>query len=196
MIFFSLYLVNRSLPAEYMVNKQGYLFILSIYPVTDTNKIYESKFMKNTAEKIKQAVQNAYDNYKDLDENITMINLSDDKWSLREIIGHLIDSASNNHQRFVRLQENNVLDYPIYHYNWIKIEKINDLPFKILLDFWKNYNELLSHIIKNADEKKLHNTWKLPDRELTLEFIIVDYLRHLNEHLDHFAERLAEIRQK
>ena len=45
---------------------------------------------------------------------ITKIKLAEDKWSLREIIGHLIDSASNNHQRFVRLQFGDLLDFPAY----------------------------------------------------------------------------------
>jgi len=59
-------------------------------------------------------------------DEITKIKLAEDKWSLREIMGHLIDSASNNHQRFVRLQFGDMLDFPAYDgEEWIRTQEYN-----------------------------------------------------------------------
>ena len=56
-------------------------------------------------------------------EEMTDLKPSDGSWTLKEIIGHLIDSAANNHQRIVRLQEGNLERFPSYNNEkWIKIQ--------------------------------------------------------------------------
>lgn len=62
----------------------------------------------------KEVVENFHVFLSSINSDISNIKISEDKWSLREIIGHLIDSASNNHQRFVRLQYSDLLDFPAY----------------------------------------------------------------------------------
>lgn len=150
--------------------------------------------MKEIAKEISKSVKNHYEKYHALDDKLASINLSDDKWSLKEIIGHLIDSASNNHQRFVRLQNENVLTFPVYHYDWIKTEKFNKAKFIDLISLYKYFNILLAHLIENVDESKLANIWKREDKELTLKEIMTDYLRHLKDHIKHFEERLNELK--
>ncbi|MBN2041648.1 MAG: hypothetical protein JW864_16550 [Spirochaetes bacterium] len=149
--------------------------------------------MKETAKEIIELVNSHYDKYHDMDDVKASINLASDKWSLKEIIGHLIDSASNNHQRFVRLHIDDLNDFPGYHYDWIKIEHFNLMRFNELLILWKQFNLLLAHIIFNAPENKLSNKWKADGQDFTMEFIMKDYLRHLKEHIKHFEERLAEL---
>jgi hypothetical protein len=150
--------------------------------------------MKDIARELSEIVSNHYEKYYNLDDQKASVILSADKWSLKEIIGHLIDSASNNHQRFVRLHINNKIDFPIYHYDWISIENFNSMKFTDLISLWKYFNILLSHIINNVTDDKLSNIWETGGTKLTLKFIITDYLRHIKEHIMHFEERLVELK--
>lgn len=151
--------------------------------------------MKETGKELTILVNHHYEKYHNLDDKFTSINLSDDKWSLKEIIGHLIDSASNNHQRFVRLQNENILIFPVYHFDWIKIEKFNKVKFIDLISLFKYFNILLAHLIENVSESKLPNIWEREDKEVTLKEIMTDYLRHLKDHIKHFEERLNELKK-
>jgi hypothetical protein len=89
--------------------------------------------------KLKNTVIDFYAKSCTIKDEIASIKLSDDKWSLKEIIGHLVDSASNNHQRFVRLQIESNLKFPSYHYSWIDIEKYNLMNYNDLINLWKYF---------------------------------------------------------
>ncbi len=129
-----------------------------------------------------------------VDAEITNIRPGQDKWSLKEIIGHLIDSASNNHQRFVRLQLGDLKDFPNYDKDqWISVQKYNEMDWKELTILWRSYNRMLLKVIEHMDTNALGNVWFLDGKELTLEFIVNDYYRHLDWHIGHFEERLREI---
>jgi hypothetical protein len=103
-----------------------------------------------------------------------------DKWSKKEILGHLIDSASNNHQRFVRMQMENNLQLPSYEQNqWVAIQHYNTVAWNELIRLWEAYNFHLLHILWNVNPAKLVNTAIVGDNnEATLEFIIEDYVGH------------------
>ncbi len=127
-------------------------------------------------------------------EKYTSIKLSQDKWSLKEIVGHLVDSASNNHQRFVRLQEENRLSFPVYHQeDWIRIQNYNEYNWQELIELWKLYNSLLMHVIKNMSEDSLKSVWETNGEEAQLDWLVNDYFRHMRFHYKHFDERLSEI---
>lgn len=142
-----------------------------------------------------------YSKYKDVNEEIASKRSgngqANGKWTLKEILGHLIDSASNNHQRFVRLQIADELIFPGYgkdNVKWLKIEKYNELDFSDVILLWKQYNILIGNIIKRVDESKLENYWEKPDGDkITLKDLMIDYVRHLKEHIKHFEQTLAEI---
>ncbi len=126
---------------------------------------------------------------------LTAIQLAADKWSLREIVGHLVDSASNNHQRFVRLQDTPRLQFPAYQTErWVQIQRTNLLPWATLVALWESYNALLLHLAAEVRQECLGNVWETPEGARTLEFLIADYYRHLREHAGHFRQRLAEIK--
>ena len=118
----------------------------------------------------------------DSNKNIVDIRLSDDKWTLKEMIGHLIDSASNNHQRFIRLQIDRKIVFPAYDPEiWKNITKINDFQILDLINLWKNYNYLLLHLIKNIEIESKPKVFDMEGKELTLKFIIEDYFeRHMD----------------
>lgn len=110
--------------------------------------------------RFKRIIETFHENLLKTHDEITDIRLTEDKWSLREIIGHLIDSASNNHQRFVRLQFGNLLDFPAYDgEEWIRTQKYNSMNWDVLITLWYKYNCLLLHVIENAGKITFENVW-------------------------------------
>ena len=108
------------------------------------------------------------------------------KWSKKEILGHLIDSAGNNHQRFVRLQLASVINLPGYDGDeWVLLQRYQDRPWPEIVNLWQMYNTQLAAVIRHVDLKALRNIWHTPDgKDLDLEFIIRDYVVHMRHHLD------------
>ena len=109
-----------------------------------------------------------------------------DKWSIKETLGHLVDSAANNHQRFVRLQLQNHLELPGYEQDgWVRVQRYQDFSWNRLIALWTIYNQYLAHLIRNVNPDALKHTWNGQDgKTLTLEFIMRDYLVHMQHHLD------------
>jgi len=108
------------------------------------------------------------------------------KWSPKEILGQLVDSAANNHQRFVRLQLARRIDLPGYDGDeWVRVQRYQDHPWSEIIDLWQMYNTQLAALIGCVDPKALRNVWHTPDgQDLDLEFIIRDYVVHMRHHLD------------
>jgi hypothetical protein len=112
------------------------------------------------------------------------IKTSPEKWSKKEILGHLIDSSTNNHQRFLRAQFENSTTILYDQNNWVEKSNYQNINTNHLINFWTIYNYHLIYIIKNIEVGKLQNKCKMKDgRELTIEFLICDYVEHLEHHL-------------
>ena len=106
------------------------------------------------------------------------------KWSKKEILGHLIDSAANNHQRFVRLQLQPEINLPGYDQdNWVRLNRYQEEPWLAIIELWSAYNRHLVSVIESLDESALGHVWHASDGDVTLEFIASDYVRHLKHHL-------------
>ena len=112
------------------------------------------------------------------------------KWSPKQIIGHLIDSASNNHQRFVRVQLQDGLAMPRYEQEeWVTAQNYQDESWSQLLSFWQSYNQHLAHVIANISAEKLSHLVRVGDGEtVTLKFLIEDYVAHLRQHLQQILD--------
>ena len=123
-------------------------------------------------------------------------------WSRREILGHLIDSATNNHQRFVRAQFKDDLLFPGYEQEqWVSSQKYNDEPWPDLIALWRAYNLHLLHVVSVIPENVLtqprekHSLDQIAfnavdhNAPATLEYLIRDYLDHLKHHLDQIWRR-------
>src|SRR5260370_720430 len=77
-------------------------------------------------------------------------------WSRKQILGHLIDSASNNHQRFVRALLAPELDGPGYDQaGCVRVERFAEADWHMLADVWNSYNRLLAHILRGVPDSKL-----------------------------------------
>lgn len=110
---------------------------------------------------------------------------SSGKWSKKEILGHLIDSASNNHQRFVRAQLSNEVRLSDYEQEiWVKAQGYQAETWESLVQLWGAYNAHLLHLVSLIPEEKLRNRCFIGEKEsVTLEFLIQDYIKHLRHHL-------------
>lgn len=106
------------------------------------------------------------------------------KWSRKEIVGHLVDSACNNHQRFVRMQLQDRVALPPYAQNeWVESQRYQTRSWREVVELWAVYNRHLLHVLKNVDQSKLANTAVFPEYERTLQFLIDDYVDHMEHHL-------------
>ena len=118
-------------------------------------------------------------------------------WSKKETLGHLIDSATNNHRRFVLAQLDDGLDFEGYaQEGWVGVQHYNDEPWPQLVALWRHYNLHLAHVMSHAPEEKLRREHRLhtldriafelveKERPATLEYLMRDYVVHLKHHLD------------
>ncbi len=112
-------------------------------------------------------------------------------WSRKEILAHLIDSASNNHQRFVRASLQESLEFPGYDQNGcIRVQAPNDADWGVLVSLWASYNRYLAHVISRIPVEKLNTRCRIGSGEtVTLEFLANDYVRHLVHHLKQVSLR-------
>jgi hypothetical protein len=123
------------------------------------------------------------------------------KWSPKQIIGHLIDSASNNHQRFVRANFTEDLIFPGYNQErWVTHGQYADAPWESLLSLWREFNLQIARVMEatSASVRDLprhrHNLHQLAwravpkDQPATLGYFMSDYVDHLEHHLGQILE--------
>lgn len=122
------------------------------------------------------------------------------KWSPKEVIGHLIDSAAHNHGRFVRAQVEDDLVFPGYDQDaWVRLQRYNQRPWAELVSLWRSYNAHIAAVVEAIPPDRLslqrsrHNldqiAWRAVPRDqpATLEYFIRDYLGHMKHHLAQIA---------
>jgi hypothetical protein len=150
--------------------------------------------LNKVAGKIVQQVDSAVDRWHNLAEHSLTFRPSEDAWSVKEIIGHLIDSASNNHQRFVRLQLVKQLTFPDYgqdNIHWVRIQDYQHRSWEELLELWRYFNTQLAYIIRSVDPSCLNHVWELDaETRATLFDLMTDYLKHLEIHLNQITDVL------
>jgi hypothetical protein len=130
-------------------------------------------------------------------EEQALVRKSEGKWSSKQIVGHLIDSAANNHQRFVRAQFTDDLVFPGYEQEaWVEAQRYNDEPWTQLVQLWRLYNLHLWHVMSAIPEavrtrsRRSHTldrvAWQTvaESEPATLEYFMRDYVAHLQHHLD------------
>jgi hypothetical protein len=106
-------------------------------------------------------------------------------WSRKQVLGHLIDSASNNQQRFVRAALQTSLDFPGYDQDGcVRVQAVEEADWTLLVSLWAGYNRYLAHVIAHLPDSKLETLCRIGlDEPVTLRFLAEDYLRHLLHHL-------------
>jgi DinB superfamily len=146
------------------------------------------------AHQIVSAVEKAFIDFCKIDDATASLRPSPERWTIKEVIGHLIDSASNNHQRFVRAQSNleKNLVFPAYAQNeWVSVQRYNSSDWQSLIVLWRAYNMHLAHIIREMDESMLVRSCVIGTYSaVSLQFLIEDYFVHMNGHLAKINARL------
>ncbi len=145
----------------------------------------------STADELRKTIRDALPGLSAITDASSAAKSSPAQWSKKEILGHLIDSASNNHQRFVRSQLVNPLRLEGYEQElWVAAEQYQKESWVELVTLWRAYNLHLAHLIGSVPDDKLGNTIQLGQGgPVTLEFVMKDYLRHLKHHLDQILEK-------
>jgi hypothetical protein len=118
------------------------------------------------------------------------------KWSIAEIIGHLIDSASNNHQRFNRARSQDSLVFPGYAQDeWVAAQRYQDADWNTILRLWSAFNLHLADVMERTPaavrQKSYinHNFDQIafrpmaPGTPATLDWFMEDYVEHCKHHL-------------
>jgi hypothetical protein len=116
-------------------------------------------------------------------------------WSPKEELGHLLDSAANNHQRIVRAQVEDKLALPGYEQNrWVAIHRYQQRDWAELIDLWRGLNQHLLTAAESVPESAWSHTLRVGSSEpMTLEFVFEDYVAHMVHHLKHIGINLDDI---
>lgn len=111
-------------------------------------------------------------------------------WSRKQILGHLIDSAANNHQRFVRVQAESGLGLPRYaQEHWVASQRYQERSWADLIELWSAYNRHLAHVLDSIPETARNAQCTVGGGPpVTLSYIALDYVGHLQHHLGQIFE--------
>ena len=153
--------------------------------------------MQDARADLRQAVERAAARLRAMSEEEAQRPRTADKWSAKQIIGHLIDSAANNHRRFVLAQLRDDLAFEGYEQeDWVRVQHYDREPWPLLVELWQHYNLHLLHVMAHTPSDKLqtpctqHTLDRIAFRTVsaseptTLEYLMRDYVRHLQHHLE------------
>ena len=138
--------------------------------------------MKQTAQQLESLIDQYKTSLLSIPEDSLTPKPSPTKWSRKEIIGHLIDSAQSNIRRFVVAQYE---DTPYIVYNqdrWVSIVNYQEWNTKDLIDLWYLLNRQIVMILKNTSDEVAQRNCQTQDLH-TLEWLAIDYIKHLKHHM-------------
>lgn len=149
--------------------------------------------MKEVAEDLRRIVDAAVPRLEELEDSSIARRPAPGKWAPKEILGHLIDSAGNNQQKFVRTMQQPRLEFPGYRQDdWVDLQRWAGADWANMVGLWKSYNHHLAFLIENVDPKHLKHEIVIEGvGPFTLEFVMSDYLEHLKHHLKQILPDLA-----
>lgn len=150
--------------------------------------------MKEVSEQLLSAVKDAERRLRSFSEGETEVAVLSGGWSRKQVLGHLIDSASNNHQRFVRAGLQASLDFPGYDQEGcVRVQAPQEAEWGLLVSLWASYNRYLAHVIGHIPASRLDTPCRIGSGEpVTLGFVATDYVRHLLHHLHQIGASDAE----
>jgi hypothetical protein len=149
--------------------------------------------LPSLADELTRVVDLAAVELRAIDEALAVSKPGPAVWSIKEIVGHLVDSAANNHQRFVRAQQAAEFSFPGYQQDaWVESQDYQGRPWHELVDFWRLYNRHVAHVIRLTPDSAADIPCRIGAAgPVTLRFLMEDYLAHLQHHLRQIQERRA-----
>jgi hypothetical protein len=141
--------------------------------------------MRELSDKLERVVKSAQVILRQVSEADSNRPVLKGGWSRKQVLGHLIDSASNNHQRFVRAALQGSLEFPGYDQDGcVRVQAVESALWPPLVTLWTSYNLYLAHVIAHLPSSRLEAPCQIGDGEpVTLRFLAEDYLTHLLHHL-------------
>lgn len=149
------------------------------------------------SEEFQDIINTAENKLKAISELQSSIKPSQNKWSSKEILGHLVDSSINNIARFINGQFQDDLVFNGYDQNkWAEAQNYQTESWEFITNLWKLNNLQIIHVIESIPNNVLirtsgkHNydiiAWKeVPKEEQTnLEYLVIDYFAHMKYHLN------------
>ena len=134
-----------------------------------------------------------------LSEEVIAMRRNNQNRTIKQILGHMIDSASNNTHRIIHLQyQPDPLIFPDYanlgnNDRWIAIQNYQDENWEDLIQLWKYSNYHITHVINNVNPEKLKNSWiSALGQQISLEEMILGYLSHFKLHLNEIEALINE----
>ena len=151
--------------------------------------------MMDLAEALRVEVARAAERFRSLGDAEASADRGSGRWTRKEILGHLIDSAANNHQRFVRAQFVSPFVWPGYAQEaWVALQRYSERPWLELVELWVALNQHVAAVIESAPTEKLSTPCVIGDHKPeSLEWWMRDYLRHLKHHLAQLDAQPGEI---
>jgi len=140
--------------------------------------------IKTVAEQLQNIIVDYSGKLKTISDDIYSAKPNPDKWSKKEILGHLIDSAQSNIRRFIVGQYE---EAPFIMYNqneWVAISNYQNHPTRDLIDLWTLLNKHICIILLNTSEESAQRTCTTNNQtQHTIEWLAEDYIKHLLHHL-------------
>lgn len=140
--------------------------------------------LTGAARELEQTVAKAVEVLTNISDEDASKRPAQGKWTKKEILGHLIDSAANNHQKFVRAMTGAGSFTGYDQEAWVSMQRYNYVNWNELIDLWRIYNRHLARIIENAGAEDLTGEIEISGEAYTLEFLMKDYVVHLKHHLN------------
>lgn len=140
--------------------------------------------MREQSARLKQVISTSEPKLRGITEDAAGQPALKGGWSPKQLLGHLIDSAANNHQRFVRASLDGAYAGPGYAQDdWVAFQDYNGQRWADIIALWSSYNRHLAHIIARMPEDKAEMLCQIGKSEYTLGWVVKDYVDHMLGHL-------------
>jgi hypothetical protein len=141
-------------------------------------------------------LQSVPDRLRGLSQDTVASRSAPSAWSPKEELGHLLDSAANNHQRIVRAQLEDNPAMPGYEQNrWVAMHAYQSRDWEELIELWRALNRQLLAAAEAVPDSAWSRSLTVDGSEpLTLQFVFEDYVAHMVHHLEHIGIKVDDIR--
>lgn len=142
--------------------------------------------MNQIAQEFFAGCEAVYASLVSVSEDLASVPWRKNGWTRKQVLGHMIDSAANNHQRFVRAALDGSYTGPFYaQEGWVKAHGYEQMPWSTLLEWWRIYHEILKAVVARIPEDRFAAICRVgSDAPVTLRFLVEDYIAHQKHHLE------------
>lgn len=135
------------------------------------------------AQQLTEIVESSLQKFSSISEEDWNSKPLPEKWSKKEVLGHLADSAINNINRFIRIQHGDQTNLYYDQNFWVKASDYEHQDLESVKTLWYSLNLQIARVWKKTWDADLERTIPVKDETPTLKFLMEDYIDHLNHHL-------------